>query len=208
MNTQDDNTTKPLGYWLKAADRALAAEFARAFASEGATRRDWRLLNAVDGTVAPARPLPGHKLHRLIERGWISPEDDGFVLTPSGRAAKDRLGVLVDDIRSRVSEAVSDEALATTLDTLEKISAAFGEDEDSGFRERGHRGHRHGHRGHNGHRGHRGHRGRIHGHHGQDDHDGHRGHRGRGSAAAKLARFAQRSYERGFDAGFTRGRES
>ncbi|MFJ2504172.1 hypothetical protein [Microbacterium sp. NPDC087592] len=135
MNTSEsqnpENTTRPFGYWLKAADRLMAAEFAAAFDGEHASRRDWRILNIVDGTVTTDRPLNEHKLHRLVERGWVAPEGDGWTLTDEGRAAKDRLGTIVDGIRAKVSSAVSDEEMATTLASLEKIARAFGWDEET-----------------------------------------------------------------------------
>ncbi|MGW9157382.1 MarR family winged helix-turn-helix transcriptional regulator [Microbacterium sp. NPDC055665] len=257
MNTSEsqnpENTTRPFGYWLKAADRLMAAEFAAAFDGEHVTRRDWRILNIVDGTVTADRPLNAHKLHRLVERGWVTPEGDGWTLTDEGRVAKDRLGALVDGIRAKVSSAVSDEEMATTLASLEKIARAFGWDEETplprgrrhgfggprhgrgfprgfgrrfgrgfghehGFdhsdgRDFGHgpehgfgpdvahgfgpdaeHGCRHGEAG----AGHRGH-GRGHGHPGHNEH-GHGPHR--------AERIAQHAFERGFDAGFTRGRDA
>lgn len=202
MNRHDMHTaSRPLGYWLKAVDRLLAAEFARAFEAEGASRRDWRLLNAVDGTVAPRRPLNGHRLHRLIERGWVARTDDGFALTDDGRAAKERLGDIVSGIRARVSDAVPPEDLATTLASLEQIARALGWSEDAplphGRTGRGHARHGHGRHGRGGHRGFGPH-GRRH---------AHREH-GRGDGFLKVARFGQRSYERGFEAGFARGRDA
>lgn len=239
MNTSDndtpdttpDHSARPLGYWLKATDRLLAAEFATAFESEHASRRDWRLLSIVDGTVDAPRPLPAHKLHGLAERGWIAPEGEGWALTDDGRAAKDRLGAIVERIRAKVTDAVSAEELATTLSALEKIARAFGWDEDTplprgrrrGFgrpgRGFGHgfprgfgRGFGHGPR-HDGdldaESGHRegfgprhgdGH-GHGHGHHRHDRGDHGHGHHPRGAG-----RHAQRAFERGFDAGFQRGR--
>ncbi len=59
------------------------------------------------------------------------PEGDGWTLTDEGRAAKDRLGTLVDGIRAKVSSAVSNEEMATTLASLEKIARAFGWDEET-----------------------------------------------------------------------------
>lgn len=240
MNTSEsqnpENTSRPFGYWLKAADRLMAAEFATAFDGEHASRRDWRLLNIVDGTVVSDRPLNGHKLHRLVERGWVSPEGEGWTLTDDGRAAKERLGALVDEIRTTVTEAVSPEDMATTLASLEKIARAFGWDEETPLpraRRHGFGGPRHG-RGfprgfgrpfgrgfgrgpereamhgfgphedaENGCRhgepgaGHRGH-GRGHGHGGH----------GHGHGAHRAERIAQHAFERGFDAGFTRGRDA
>ncbi|WP_029264790.1 MULTISPECIES: MarR family winged helix-turn-helix transcriptional regulator [unclassified Microbacterium] len=232
-----ENTDRPFGYWLKAADRLMAAEFATAFDSEHASRRDWRLLNIVDGTVASDRPLNSHKLHRLVERGWVSPEGDGWTLTDDGRAAKERLGTIVDDIRAKVSDAVSPEEMATTLASLEKIARAFGWDEETPLprgRRHGFGGPRHGrgfphgfgrpfgrgfgpghgfgadadadaeHGCRHGEPG-AGHRGRGHGHPGHGDHGDH-GHRGHGPHRAE--RIAQHAFERGFDAGFTRGRDA
>lgn len=247
MNTSEsqnpDHTSRPFGYWLKAADRLMAAEFATAFESEHASRRDWRLLNIVDGTVPARRPLNDHKLHRLVARGWVAPEGESWALTDDGRAAKDRLGAIVDGIRSKVTDAVSEEEMATTLASLEKIARAFGWDEETplprgrrhGFGERGHarghgfprgfgrpfgpdahdgecrreRGHgrrhgfdpRHGF----GPRGDAGHEHGEHGHHGYGDHShGERGNHG----PQRAVRFAQHAYERGFDAGYSRGRDA
>lgn len=250
-DTQDPENTapdsdRPFGYWLKAVDRLMAAEFAASFESEHASRRDWRLLNAVDGTVTPRRPLTRHKLHALVERGWIAAEGDGWTLTDEGRDAKDRLGGIVDGIRAKVADAVSPEDLATTIASLEQIARVFGWDEGTPLPRGRTHGRRFGRRGfghqggpfggpfgpgfgpdaeHGDHdRGHRGHgrfrpgpglhpfaehdtAGREHGGHdcGHRGH-GHPDHRGHGGARA--ARMAQHAFERGFDTGYSRGRDS
>lgn len=138
--------SRPFGYWLKAVDRLMAAEFAAAFDGEGITRRDWRLLNVVDGTADHDRPLNPHKLHRLIDRGWVTAVGEGWTLTDDGRAAKERLGVLVDGIRAKVVDAVPTEDLDTTLASLEAIARAFGWEEGTPLprTHRDPRGHRHG----------------------------------------------------------------
>lgn len=253
MNTPTDNTEnpRPFGYWLTALDRLMAAEFAAAFEAEGITRRDWRLLNVIDGSVAADRPLPAHKLGRLIERGWVAETESGWTLTEEGTAARERLGAIVDGIRATVTDAVPADDLATTIATLEQLAVAFGWEEGMRLPRgrkggRGHRGFGHGHGFHGHGFGPRGFGGGRHGHdveghhdrdfgphgdrprgrhgfgaaHGcRDDHgraelaghrhaphdaSGHHGHPGR----ARVARMAQGAYERGFDAGFSRGRES
>ena len=210
MNTTDTQNTeqtpdRPFGYWLKAVDRLMAAQFETAFAGEHATRRDWRLLNVVDGTAPARRPLSAHKLHDLVDRGWVVADGDGWALTDEGRAAKDRLGALVDGIRATVTDAVSPDDLATTLSSLESIARALGWDEGSPLPRRRGRPHRHG-------RGHRfggprgfghvrgfGHRHGFDPRHGSDREHGHDcGHRGHPAHA----------FERGFDAGFRRGRDA
>ncbi|MCI1018910.1 hypothetical protein HWD99_09755 [Microbacterium sp. C5A9] len=264
-----DSASRPFGFWLKAVDRLMSAEFASAFEGEHASRRDWRILNVIDGTAPARRPLNAHKLHDLIDRGWVIADGEGWTLTDDGRAAKERLGGIVDNIRATVTDAVSPEDLATTLASLEQIARAFGWDEETplprgrgrrhgfgprgfgrhgfgpehgygtghGFGERGF-GRRHGrpfgrgpafgpdhgpgadadfgdracaHRGHRGHNrfadAHSDHRHdprEGHGDHG--DHRGHGGHRDHGDHRA--ARSAQHAYERGFDAGFARGRDA
>ena len=255
MNTiNTDENSRPFGFWLKAVDRLMAVEFAAAFESEGITRREWRLLNIIDGTVAGEprkndRPLPEHKLGRLIELGWVTDAEGTWTLTDDGRAAKKRLGGIVDGIRAKVIDAVPADDLATTMATLEQIARAFGWDEstplprgrgghgrhgrfggrgfgDRGFGPRGfgRRGHGFGHRGygfeHEGHEGHEMHGAPgmsaggpwLHGARGFAHPDSHGHHDGprdprAGHVRARFAKFAQGAYERGFDAGFTRGRD-
>ena len=230
QNTSD--TTRPFGFWLKATDRLMAAEFATAFENEHASRRDWRLLNVIDGTAPARRPLHAHKLQHLVERGWVasdnSSEGTGWTLTDDGRAAKERLGATVDGIRAKVTDAVSAEDMATTLASLEKIARAFGWDEETPLpRGRGHR-HgrgfgrngfgRHGFGGFGHGRGFGHERGRGFGHgegfgprHGDgfgprhgDERGCEHGHRAR----QRDHGHAAHPYERGFDAGFLRGRDA
>ena len=194
MDTDENNnisTARPFGFWITAVNRLLRAEFATVFEDEGITRRDWRMLNVVDGTAASARPLRGRKLHRLIELGWVERTADGWSLTETGRLAKDRLGVSVQEIRDRIAGAVTPEEFATMSVALEKIARELGWEEGRklprgrrfGRHGRG-RGFGHGHRGF-GHgrgfdRGFRGHEGHErHGHEGRGRRGfGHPGHRG------------------------------
>src|SRR5690606_28521470 len=127
MNTiNTDENSRPFGFWLKAVDRLMANEFATAFESEGITRRDWRLLNVIDDTVSDKRPLRIHKLGLLIELGWVTDAEGTWTLTDDGRAAKERLGGIVDGIRAKVTDAVPADDLATTIATLEQLARAFG----------------------------------------------------------------------------------
>ncbi len=146
---QDDGSpTRPLGFWLRAIDGLLTREFADAFAQEDIGRREWMILNVLDGSVdAPhlsERIQRGKKLRPLIDRGWVEEADGAWRLTDAGREAKARLGVVVDGIRARVAGAVEPEAFATTLASLEAIARELGWDETQpmSFGPRGHRGHR------------------------------------------------------------------
>lgn len=137
---------RPLGFWLKVVDGLLTREFAAAFADEGVTRREWMLLNAVSGDVdvpgvAERLARKGKRLRGLEERGWVDQTGDGtWVLTAEGRAAHERLGAVVDGIRSRVSGAVSPEEFATTMASLEAIARELGWDENERMPRPGRRG--------------------------------------------------------------------
>lgn len=126
-----NNTERPFGYWLKAVDRLMAAEFATAFEQEGLSRGDWRLLNLLDQPEAQKMPLRSHKLRRLAERGWITKAEGEWTLTDTGQKAKARLAETVEQIRARVSETVTDEEMSTTLASLEKIAVGLGWNADA-----------------------------------------------------------------------------
>lgn len=216
-NIHTTPTPRPLGFWLRVVDRLIEREFDAAFATEGTTRRDWRILNVLAGDIdAPEllERLQHKKLRGLVERGWVTESEGAWTLTDEGRAAKERLGDVVIGIRTKVAGSVPDEDFATTLRTLESIARELGW--DGAAPERGF-GHGRGRRGF----GRRGFgpgfrpgrpefgpglrdRGLAPAEHGVPGHCGHPGHgRGRGQGGEHRT---QRAYERGFDAGFTRGR--
>jgi hypothetical protein len=226
---RDEARTLPLGYWLRAVDALIDREFTSALAAENADRRDWMLLNAVSGDIdapawlaARAQGRGGKRLRALAERGWIARTEDAWTLTDEGRAAKARLGAVVDGIRERVSGAVSPEDYATMTASLETIARELGGDESERMPRFG----RHGRPGFG--------RGRGFGpgfrpgfgpgfgpafgpgfglrgdHHGAHQHCGPAGHGAkshhrRGERHAERA--FERAFERGFDAGFRAARE-
>lgn len=174
----------------------------------------------------------GKRLRRLEDRGWVAESGDGtWALTDEGRAARDELGEVVDGIRSRVAGAVSPEDYAITMASLEAIARELGWEEGQrmprggfgrrggfgpgfgpghapGFAPRGGFGPGFGPRG--GFRpgfgpdAHRcAHEHAAHEHAGHEHRHGHRGH---GAHGGRQGRGTERAYERGFDAGFARGR--
>ncbi|MCR2762835.1 MarR family winged helix-turn-helix transcriptional regulator [Microbacterium sp. zg.B48] len=136
-------TDRPLGYWLRTVDDLISRKFAAAFDGTGVTRREWMLLNALSGDLdlpafADRFVRKGKRLRRLEDRGWIEQTGDGtWVLTDQGRAARERLGEIVEGVRSRVAGAVSPEDFATTLASLEAIARELGWDEGARMPRRG-----------------------------------------------------------------------
>lgn len=214
MNTEDITPPTPhrersLGFWLRAADAAIAAELGRVLADEGLDRRDWAVLNVLAGELdAPGLAdrvrHGGKRVRSLAARGWAIEADDAWTLTDTGRRERDRIQGLVDEVRARVRGAVPEADLATTIASLETITHTLGWDEAAPrrFGPRGRRGfgprcggfgrgfgHGHGHG-----------FGHGHGEHPQhsehQQHGGHQRHRG------------ERAFERGFTAGFRAGRDA
>lgn len=203
---------RPLGFWLRTVDALITHEFSAAFDGAGIDRRDWMLLNALSGEVelpafAERFVRRGKRLRRLEERGWAVENGDGtWALTDEGRAARDELSEVVDGIRSRVAGAVSPEEYATTMASLEAIARELGWEEGrrmprGGFGRRGGFGPGFGPRGGSGHGGDFGPGFAPDPHHCAHPHAGHGapGHR-------RPHHHGERAYERGFDAGFARGR--
>ena len=185
MNTPETPAPRPLGFWLRALDASLSREIDGRLAAEGVTRRDWMLLNVIDGSVDapwPSRPDRdlgrgrgpgrgrGRHLRYLADRGWVEEAGDGSLsLTDAGREAKQRLAGIIDEVRSRLVETVGEQDYETTVRSLEALTRSLGgaDDDSFGFA-RGHFG-----RGHGSERGH----GRGHGF-GRGHGDGHgRGYR-------------------------------
>ena len=135
MNTENtDNTTPPLGFWLRLVDGLLAREFAAALDAEGVTRREWRILQFIDDSAVTPEAAErlrrkGKLLHGLDARGWITETDDGWTLTEDGRAAKERLSAAVDGVRAKVAAAVAPEDYTTTVTALQAIARELGWDE-------------------------------------------------------------------------------
>ncbi|MGZ0712349.1 MarR family winged helix-turn-helix transcriptional regulator (plasmid) [Coraliomargarita sp. W4R53] len=141
MNTENNTSEEPvprqppLGYWLRIVDGLISNEFATTLDAENVSRREWMLLNALDGDVnapglAERLARKGKHLHKLSKRGWATEQADGtWMLTDDGRATKARLGEVVSGIRSRVAGAVSPEDYATTVASLEAIARELGWDE-------------------------------------------------------------------------------
>ncbi|MBD3752324.1 MAG: hypothetical protein IE935_07800, partial [Micrococcales bacterium] len=137
MNTHEEHhgeapagSDRPLGYWLRLVDALISREFDTRLAESGADRRDWMLLNIIDGTHAWARAPRGKRMRRLEDRGWIEQNGSGdWTLTDAGREMKARLAEAVSGIRERVSGAVSPEDYATTIATLQAMARELGGDQ-------------------------------------------------------------------------------
>jgi len=166
-NRSIPTSPRPIGYWLRVIDRRLDDRMRELFAAEGLTRRDWRRLNLIGGSVADPRMSERlasrpERVAPLIERGWVTGGPDAWTLTEAGETARATLLERVSALRGEVAGAVGPEDFATTLASLEAIARTLGWSENErmprrhgrGFRHHSrveHHGHGHHGLGHNGH---------------------------------------------------------
>ncbi|RXZ71682.1 hypothetical protein [Agromyces albus] len=142
MTTHDNHndttvptSPRPLGYWLRVIDRRLDDTMRDLFAAEGISRRDWRRLNLIAGTVSDPRMIDRlaarpERIAPLIERGWVTGEPRSWSLTEAGDAALHSLHGRVSSLRATIADAVSPEDFATTMSSLEAIARQLGWSDD------------------------------------------------------------------------------
>lgn len=132
---------RPIGYWLKAADRAITARVDAAQRADGVTRLEWQVLNTIsegphrspDEIVAALHmfvdgPTLDTVLGALRDRGWIVADTSGRIgLSEAGRQAHARILARQQDVRQELMRGISAEEYATVLRVLKRIVANLGD---------------------------------------------------------------------------------
>jgi len=122
---------KPIGWWAQNLHRTLEDAWDRALAGEGATRREWQLLNVAaragsTGELAPFFTDPGAArdlVGGLVDRGWVRVDGDVLTLTPTGAAAHEGLAAVVQAQRARSMRGITTDEDAATVDVLRRMAA-------------------------------------------------------------------------------------
>jgi DNA-binding MarR family transcriptional regulator len=122
---------KPIGWWAQNLHRTLEDAWDRALAGEGATRRQWQLLNVAAragsvGELAPFLPDPAaarELVAGLVERGWVRADGDLLALTAAGTAAHGALTAVVRAQRARAMRGITTEEYAAAVDVLRRMAA-------------------------------------------------------------------------------------
>ena len=141
MNTTTHN--KPLGFWLAVVVEHRTHDAMRsAFADQGVSRREWRLLNVIENMpttieqIKAAMPPRSRRPRReratrpetsqrrstadvideLIRHGWADSDDEGLLtLTTEGMRVKQGLHERVAAVRSSAGADIADADYATTV---------------------------------------------------------------------------------------------
>lgn len=125
---------RPIGYWLKAADRAITAAVDAAQRENGVTRLEWQVLNTIHGAtttnadeIAAAlqifadRPTLDVLLEELRGRGWIDDDEESIRLSEEGGRVHARVLDRQREIRQRATEGITREEYETTLRVLQRV---------------------------------------------------------------------------------------
>lgn len=134
---------RPIGFWLKLVDQLIDETSVTVLDEHGVTRRQWQLLNVIAARpstfdelteeVAPFISADddaelGEYIAELVESEWITVFDERYRMTERGTHAFERLGSVIAQLRSRMSEGVSEEEYDTTVRTLERMARNLGWD--------------------------------------------------------------------------------
>jgi len=133
---------QPIGYWLKRLDTLIEERQREALAAHDLTRRHWQVLRALHEarraqyddlarTIAPFADTA--ELDRVIgdlfARGWLQHEPR-LELTAEGVAGHDAAFGAVQGVRAAITEGISRDEYAATLDVLRRMAANLGDTGD------------------------------------------------------------------------------
>jgi hypothetical protein len=133
----DRGSDRPIGWWLKEADRRLDQAFDEALEGTGCDRRSWQVLASLARQPAtPARlaellaPFePSGAVEDLAaglrRRGLIEEASGVLSLTGEGATAHASLSGPVADVRRRVAAALPDGDYATLVRLLGQLTDAL-----------------------------------------------------------------------------------
>jgi DNA-binding MarR family transcriptional regulator len=132
---------RPIGYWLKAADRAITARVDAVQRAEGVTRLDWQVLNTIAQSAHRSPDQIVAELHMFLDRaaldkvltafrtnGWIVENATGEIsLTEAGRQAHARILARQQEVRQQLMQGISADEYTTALRVLQRIVANLGD---------------------------------------------------------------------------------
>jgi hypothetical protein len=123
---------RPIGYWLKKLDRLIDGQFERQLGNAGLSRRQWQILNLLQGG---ARSMPelqadlepflldapdelGDAVTGLLSRGWADSQNAVISLTETGEAQFGLVTANIAELRQVLAAGISPAEYRATIDVL------------------------------------------------------------------------------------------
>ncbi|WP_026536433.1 MarR family winged helix-turn-helix transcriptional regulator [Arthrobacter sp. H14] len=132
---------RPIGFWLTLVDGLINEQFDNTVEEHGVTRRQWQIMNVLAENQSTAAELDqalapffaqedggtsAEHVEELIESGWVAADGEYYLLTNLGRKSLEALGEVVTRNRDHITEGVSEEEYAATLDVLQRMARNLG----------------------------------------------------------------------------------
>lgn len=124
----------PIGYWLKKADNLLTERINQVQSANGVSRPEWQILNILHESGSADRerifgvmrtfldePPADSILARLVEKGWLESQGDGFRLTEPGRQHHGEILAAQKGLREQAVRGISPEEYATAVRVLQRM---------------------------------------------------------------------------------------
>jgi hypothetical protein len=127
---------RPIGYWLKKLDRLIDGQFERRLRDAGLSRRQWQILNLLQGG---ARSMPelqaelepflldapdelGDAVTGLLSRGWADSQNAVISLTETGEAQFGLVTANIAELRQVLAAGISPAEYRATIDVLIRMA--------------------------------------------------------------------------------------
>lgn len=135
MPNDKTSSERPIGFWIKAADRALDATIDAAHRHAGVGRRGWQVLNAVAqaGGTIKSKALAGifHpmlsvsetelQVDTLTQAGMLIRVGDAVELTGQGRETQKHVASAQELVRRKAMQGIDEAEYVTTLTVLKRL---------------------------------------------------------------------------------------
>jgi DNA-binding MarR family transcriptional regulator len=137
---------RPIGYWLKKLDRLIDEQFEQQLGKAGLSRRQWQVLNLLEGDPRSVPELQSElepflheedpddltdALSGLVTRGWAASQDNIANLTETGQAQLELIKTKVAEIRQASMAGISPEEYQATIDVLVRMASNLESDSRS-----------------------------------------------------------------------------
>ena len=137
---------RPIGYWLKKLDRLIDEQFEQQLGRAGLSRRQWQVLNLLDGDPRSVPELQSElepflheedsddltvALSGLVTRGWAASQDNIANLTETGQAQLELIKTKVAEIRQASMAGISPGEYQATIDVLVRMATNLESDSRS-----------------------------------------------------------------------------
>jgi DNA-binding MarR family transcriptional regulator len=128
----DTAAERPIGYWLKKLDRLIDGQFERQLGDAGLSRRQWQILNLLQGG---ARSMPELQAELepflqdapdelddattgLLSRGWADSQNAVISLSETGEAQFGLVTANIAELRQVLAAGISPAEYQATIDVL------------------------------------------------------------------------------------------